>query len=169
VSQISKHQVSPSGAVRVTLVAVLTLALVPALALAAPGDPTAPRSGPPIAVQPQYDKVAPHLLLTGARRQHLAPRLGFYATCSERCEFDAEARVRGVHGIRTVKVFTPAKASNGGRRVRFEIKVTGRAAALLRRAFKQRERPRLSVTVSAIDLAQNETVRKLFIRVVPAS
>jgi hypothetical protein len=114
------------------------------------------------------DKRAPRLLLDGDRRQRLNHTLAFYATCSERCQFFAEARVHSVYGMHSAHVFTPGKASNGGRRVRFVIRLSGRAHALIRRAFRHGNHPSITALVTAVDLAQNESNGKLLIRLKPA-
>ena len=50
--------------------------------------------------------------------------------------------------------------------MRFRVKLTHRAVRLLRRAVRAGHRPWVSVLVSAMDLGENETDRRLVIRIV---
>jgi hypothetical protein len=124
-----------------------------------------PASGRPAG--PTVDKAAPRLALSGRTTQHLRRNLDLFARCSEPCEFEALARAHGAPHLHSLRVVTPTKASDGGREVRFRIKLTRRAVRLLRRALRAGHRPRISVLVRAIDLGENETDRRLVIRIVP--
>ncbi|HEX8741640.1 MAG TPA: hypothetical protein VF712_00765 [Thermoleophilaceae bacterium] len=153
----------------------LTVALVCALALPASGaiaaaqePPPAPADAPPAADgAAPADAEPPQLVLGGRRWQRLAPVLETYATCSERCEFDASARVAGVPGLRYLRVVTPAKAGEGGTRMRFELRVSRRAHKLISEALSDAQRVVVEVDVTAYDLADNSTERTRRIRVVP--
>jgi hypothetical protein len=113
------------------------------------------------------DSQPPELVLGGRRWQRLGPVLEAFATCSERCEFEASARVEGVHGLRYLRVVTPAKAGEGGTRMRFELRVSRRAHKLINEALRAGTRVRVEVEVVAYDLANNPTERRRWIRVGP--
>jgi hypothetical protein len=140
-----------------------------------PGDPLPPPPPPPLtgpvgvppAQDAPLDAAAPELRLRGRRAQSLATVLRAYGTCSERCEFEARARVHGVPSLAWLRVVTPAKAGDGGTRMLFEVRVSLRAEKLLRRALRDRRTPRVTLSVTAYDLAGNPTERELTIRVTP--
>jgi hypothetical protein len=113
------------------------------------------------------DSAPPQLELGGKRFQRLGPVIEAYATCDEPCEFEASARVDGVPALRYLRVVTPAKASEGGTRMRFELRVTKRAHRLINEALRAGSRVRVQFDVVAYDLASNETQRSRWIRVVP--
>jgi hypothetical protein len=132
-----------------------------------PGPLPPPAGAPPASPDPALDAVAPKLLLGGRRFQRLAPRLDAHGTCSERCEFEASARVHGVPGLSFLRVVTPTKSSEGGTRMNFQIRVSRRAHKLMNRALRDGRRVRVAVTVFAYDLAANETEATRWIRVGP--
>ena len=111
------------------------------------------------------DSEAPVLTLGGKRGQPLGPALEAVALCSERCEFEASARVEGVPGLRTLRVVTPAKAADGGTRIRFEVRVSRRAHKLINAALHGGARVRVRIDVTAYDLAENASERSRWIRV----
>jgi hypothetical protein len=113
------------------------------------------------------DKAPPALTLSGRTLQRIAPVLIAYALCDERCEFAASARAVGVPGVGALRVVTPAKAGDGGTRMRFEIRLSPRALKLMRRALARGARLRVRLSVSAYDLAENRTDRSMAIRLRP--
>jgi hypothetical protein len=119
------------------------------------------------AQEPATDDQPPGLVLEGRRWQRLGPVLEAFATCSERCQFEASARVEGVPGLKYLRVVTPAKAGEGGTRMRFELRVSRRAQRLLNDALREERRVRVQVEVVAYDLADNATERERWIRVGP--
>lgn len=133
------------------------------------GDgPQGPGVGePPPPAAPAPDQRPPRLVLRGRRTQRLAPMLRAYGTCDERCEFEARARVHGVPELRSMRVITPSKASEGGTRMLFELRVSPRAEKLFRRALAAGREARVTLEVTAYDLADNATDRSLSIRVEP--
>jgi hypothetical protein len=156
----------------------LTTMPLAALACAAFLVPTAfAQSGPapepaavgeaPQAEAPVPDERAPVMWLRARRTQRLAPVLRAYAVCDERCEFETRARVHGVPDLRALRVITPSKASEGGTRMTFEVHVSPRAEKLIRRALRAGRDVRVSLEVTAYDLAENATERSLTIRVEP--
>jgi hypothetical protein len=147
----------------------LALALAsPATAAGAHAELPPPAAGlPGGTVDPALDTTPPQLALDGRRAQPLSPVLEAYATCSERCQFDASARVRGVPSLDFLRVVTPTKASEGGRRLRFELRVSPRADRLIEAALRAGRRVRVKVAVTAYDLAGNDTSHSLRIRVLP--
>lgn len=133
-----------------------------------PPVPLPPPAGPPpAAADPALDAAAPRLVLGGRRFQRLAPRLEAHGTCDERCALEPSARVHGVPELRYLRVVTPAKASEGGTRMRFEIRVSRRAHKLINNALRDGRRVRVEMEVYAYDLAENETVATRWIRVGP--
>jgi hypothetical protein len=151
----------------------LTVVLACALTLPAWGatagaqEPAPPAAGPPPALEAAPDTEPPELVLGGRRGQRLVPALEAFATCSERCEFETSARVEGVPGLRFLRVVTPAKAGEGGTRMRFELRVSRRAHKLISEALHGERRVRVEVRVVAYDLADNFTERVRWIRVRP--
>jgi hypothetical protein len=131
---------------------------------AAPGVGEAPPP-PPELGPPAIDERPPQLLLRGRRTQRLAPVLRAYGTCDERCEFEAMARVAGVPNLHGLRVVTPAKASDGGTRMRFEVRVSPRAEKLITRALGDGREVSVALRISAYDLADNLTERSRSIRV----
>jgi hypothetical protein len=113
------------------------------------------------------DREPPRLELGGRRGQRLGPVLEAFATCSEPCEFDASARVDGVPGVKHLRVVTPAKAGQGGTRMRFELRVSRRAHKLINEVLRAERRVRVEFDVVAYDLAENATERTRWIRVLP--
>ena len=167
-----------SALTRVVLAAACGLAVAGACALAAalvavpaagqepaPVVPAPPVSPP--AADDGLDFTPPKLVLGGRRVQRLAPRFELFGTCDERCEFDASAQVQGVRGVRHLRVVTPEKASEGGTRMRFEIRVSPRAHKLINDALRDGVRVRVEVVVLAYDFADNETESVRRIRVAP--
>lgn len=131
-----------------------------------PGGAASPLPPPPPAA-PLLDERAPALKLRARRTQRLAPILRAYGTCDERCEFESSARVSGVPDLRSLRVVTPAKASDGGTRMRFEVRVSIRAEKLIWRALRAGAEVRITLRVFAYDLADNESERSVSIRVGP--
>ena len=143
-----------------------TRALIAACACALALSPSGSAQAPAAAErEPELDAIAPQLVLGARRVQRLAPRLEAYGICDERCEFEAAARVRGVPGVGALRVVTPAKASDGGTRMRFEVSVSPRAHKLMNAALRERSRVRVVVEVAAYDLAGNESVAERSIRI----
>jgi hypothetical protein len=144
---------------------------IAAAALAAPAGAQEPApvvgSAPPVAAEDPFDLTPPRLVLGGRRVQRLAPTLEAYGTCDEPCEFEASARVLGVPGLIQLRVVTPGKASQGGTRMRFDIRVSRRAHKLISGALRDGARVRVEVVVLAYDFADNETERVRRFRVVP--
>jgi hypothetical protein len=138
----------------------LALALAsPATAAGAHAELPPPAAGlPGGTVDPALDTTPPQLALDGRRAQPLSPVLEAYATCSERCQFDASARVRGVPSLDFLRVVTPTKASE---------RVSPRADRLIEAALRAGRRVRVKVAVTAYDLAGNDTSHSLRIRVLP--
>lgn len=132
-----------------------------------PGPPVPSPAAPPPAVGDTSDSQPPELELGGRRWQRLGPVLESFATCSERCEFEASARVEGVPGLRYLRVVTPAKAGEGGTRMRFELRVSRRAHKLINEALRAGTRVRVQVEVVAYDLANNAIERQRWIRLGP--
>lgn len=130
-----------------------------------PQPPPPPVAPPPPLATPPMDLLAPRLVLGGRRRQPLGPVLSAFATCSERCELDASARVQGAPGVGSLPVVTPAKAGEGGTRTRFEVRISPHAERLMLRAIRAGQEVRVVVSVYALDLAENETAATLRIRV----
>ena len=152
-------------------IAALACALVlPAWGAAPAGaqaPPRAPEAAPAPPVDPALDVAAPRLVLGGRRFQLLAPRLEAHGTCSERCAFEATARVHGVPRLSKLRVITPVKASEGGTRTQFAIRVSLRAHKLMAAALRDGRRVRVELEVYAYDMADNETVATRLIRVGP--
>lgn len=152
----------------IALALALTASLSAAIAVADEPPPPLPppvTGLPPGAVDPALDTKPPELVLGGRRAQPLSPVLEAYAMCSERCEFEASARVRGVPTLDYLRVVTPMKASEGGTRMRFELRVSRRAHRLIDAALRDGRRVRVQMDVTAYDLADNDTARSLRIRV----
>jgi hypothetical protein len=147
----------------------------PAPAPGAPGPDVGTSAAPGVGESPPpaehelpiTDDRPPELLLRARRTQRLAPVLRAYGTCDERCEFEASARVAGVPDLKGLRVVTPAKASDGGTRMRFEVRVSPRAEKLITRALRDGRTVTVVLRVSAYDLADNLTERSRSIRVVP--
>ena len=141
-----------------------------ATALAGPAgaqDPAPVVPAAPAVAENPLDTTAPRLTLSGRRVQRLAPSLEAFGACDEPCEFDASARVLNVPGLTHLRVVTPEKASAGGTRMRFEIRVSPRAHKLMAGALRDRVRVRVELVVLAYDFADNETERARRLRVVP--
>ena len=140
--------------------------LASAAVLASPVPGAASATPDPVPqLEPGADQRPPRLLLRGRRTQRLAPVLRAYGTCDESCEFEASARVAGVPDLDDLRVVTPAKASDGGTRMRFEVRVSPRAEKLITRALRDGRDVRVGLRVSAFDLADNPAKRSLSIRV----
>ena len=145
----------------------IACALVLSLAASALARAQEPAPGPAPIAAPALDASAPHLVLGGRRVQSLSPHLEAYAICDERCEFEASARVRGVPGLDDLRVVTPAKASEGGTRMHFHIRVSPRAHKLMSGALRDGRRVSVTLDVLAFDLADNATDGRRWIRVRP--
>jgi hypothetical protein len=151
----------------VALACALALPLGAAAALAQEPAPLPPPAGLPPESGAATDADPPLLELGGRRNQRLARVLEAFATCSEPCEFDASARVDGVPGLKYLRVVTPAKAGEGGTRMRFELRVSRRAHRLIDEALRAGGLVRVEFDVVAYDLADNSTQRVRWIRVHP--
>ncbi|MDQ3933783.1 MAG: hypothetical protein M3340_04035 [Actinomycetota bacterium] len=145
-------------------------AAVAVAALAGPASAQDPAPVVPVAppeAENPLDVTPPRLTLGGRRVQRLARSLEAFGTCDEPCEFDASARVLNVPGLTHLRVVTPGKASAGGTRMRFEIRVSPRAHKLMNSALRDGIRVRVEVVVLAYDFADNETEQARRLRVVP--
>ena len=158
-----------AGACTLAIAGACALAAALAAVPAAGQEPAPVVPAPPVAppADDALDFTPPTLVLGGRRVQRLAPQFELFGTCDERCEFDASAQVQGVRGVRHLRVVTPEKASDGGTRMRFEIRVSPRAHKLINAALRDGVRVRVEVLVLAYDFADNETESVRRIRVVP--
>ena len=108
---------------------------------------------------------APVLKARATKRQRVLRNKGVvaYGRCNEACALTLTARLR--IGKRVYKLRSDKRTGAADQRLKLKAKLTKRQLRALRKAVRQGKRPKLRLTLTAVDAAKNRQVVRRTVRV----